>query len=265
MSELKRVSLEIIDGLATITLSRPDVGNSLDAPTCDEFARVAESIVSAKASVRTILITAAGKSFCVGGDVSAMAREAEAALPPLLTEMVTPLHKALVALHRQNAPIVACVRGAVAGAGLSLVALADIVVASSTAKFTMAYTGIGLSSDGGASWSLPRIIGLRRSIELALTNRRLGAAEALAWGLVTRVVEDDVLDAEALATARLLADGPTLAYGAVRRLMARSLETEFESHLDLELKAILRCGETADAIEGVKAFAARRRPLFSGS
>jgi 2-(1,2-epoxy-1,2-dihydrophenyl)acetyl-CoA isomerase len=214
--------------------------------------------------VRAILITAIGKSFCVGGDVSSMVAAKEAGLPPLLSSMVTPLHKALLTLRRQDAPVIACVRGAAAGAGLSIVAQADIVIASANAKFCMAYTGIGLSPDGGATWSLPRVIGLRRTVELALTNRRLIAEEALSWGLVTRIVADDALEADALATARLLADGPTVAYGAVRRLLASSFESEFATQLDRETREILRCGGTTDAREGVAAFAARRPPLYEG-
>lgn len=265
MSEGERVSLEMVDGLAIITLCRPEVGNSLDAVTCGEFCRVAERVAQSESQVRAILISAIGKSFCVGGDVSSMAAAEAIDLPTRISSMVTPLHKALLALQGQDAPIIACVRGAAAGAGLSIVAQADIVIASTTSKFTMAYSGIGLSPDGGATWSLPRIIGLRRSVELALTNRRLSAAEALSWGLITRIVEDDVLDAEALATARTIANGPTVAFGAIRHLMASSFESEFQAHLDMELRAILSCAGTTDAAEGVAAFAARRPTRFEGT
>jgi 2-(1,2-epoxy-1,2-dihydrophenyl)acetyl-CoA isomerase len=264
MNESKGLTLQIAEGLATITLTRPDVGNALDVAACEEFARAAEAIVRAGRLVRAILLVASGKSFCFGGDVAGMARANSEGLAPRLLSMVAPLHRGLESLQQLDAPMVASVRGAAAGVGLSLVAQADIVVASTTAKFTMAYTGIGLSPDGGSTWWLPRIVGLRRSLELALTNRTLGAQEALTWGLVTRVVNDDVLDSEALATARLLAAGPTVAYGAIRRLIAGSLQTDHRTQLKLEEQAILHCGATTDAVEAVAAFANRRRAEFRG-
>lgn len=264
MSEFKRLQLNISDGLATITLSRPEAGNALDIVACEEFEQAANSIAAAGAAVRAILLAATGKSFCVGGDVSSMVGVAVDKISPVIVSMAAPLGRGIATLGRLDAPLVAAVRGAAAGAGLSLVADADIVVASSTAKFTMAYTGIGLSPDGGGTWGLPRVIGIRRATELALTNRLLSAEEALQWGLVSKVVADEALDNEALTLARQLANGPTLAYGIIRRLLDRSLASDREAQLDAELKAIAISAASADAAEGISAFTSRRPPRFCG-
>jgi 2-(1,2-epoxy-1,2-dihydrophenyl)acetyl-CoA isomerase len=148
---------------------------------------------------------------------------------------------------------------------MGFVAAADLVVAAASAKFVLAYTGIGLTPDGGTSYFLPRLVGVKRALELAITNRALSAAEALEWGIVTQVVPDDELVDAAEALAARIAAGPTLAFGAVKRLVHGSLEHTLDQHLALESEEMARAGRRTDAQEGVAAFVEKRTPDFRGA
>ena len=259
MTEL--VGLEIADGLATITLSRPEAGNAMDWALLERLGQQVDQLESDRA-VRAILLAAQGKNFCVGGDISAFAGQADRSA--FIGDLAGLLHHSLLKLTEHPAPVVVAVQGAAAGAGLSLAAAGDLVLAGRSASFTMAYTGIGLSSDGGATWSLPRLIGLRLTQELAYTNRRLSADEALACGLVTRVVDDDVLLTEARSLALQLAQGPTAAFGSMKRLLGASSQAALPAQLQAEASAISQTMATADAAEGIAAFLDRRKPAFRG-
>ena len=164
-----------------------------------------------------------------------------------------------------DAPLIAAVNGSAGGAGMSLCLFADLVLAAESAKFTLAYTRAGLSPDGGSTYFLPRIVGLRRALELALTNRVLGAQEALDWGIVTKVVPDSELQAEAQALASQLASGATRAFGAARRLLHHSFAESLETQMELEAQAIANQARTRDAREGIAAFIAKRKASFTGS
>ncbi len=203
-----------------------------------------------------------GRNFCVGGDIRSFAREAGAAA--IMRELAATLHRAVARLADQPAPVVVAAQGACAGAGLSLVAGADIAIAAQGASFSMAYASLGLTADGGASWFLPRLIGLRRTQALALSARRLCATEAEQWGLVTRVVDDEALMGEARAEAARLAEGPTGAYGAIRRLLGRQWGATLDEQLDAELEAIVEARGRPDGQAGVGAFLMRERPRFTG-
>jgi 2-(1,2-epoxy-1,2-dihydrophenyl)acetyl-CoA isomerase len=252
------IKLETIGGLARLTLNNPGMGNVLDAPMIEALDAATAQL--AASPPRAVLITAEGKSFCVGGDIRAFGTATDRGA--LLREMAGRLHDSVRRLAMLPAPVVVAVQGAAAGAGLSLAAGADMLLAARGAHFTMAYTAIGISSDGGASYYLPRLIGLRRTQELAYTNRRLLADEALSWGLVSAVVEDDALAAEAEALASRLAAGPTLAYAGMKRLL--TAEAGLDAQLDAELDSIATTAASADAAEGVAAFLARRKPDFMG-
>jgi 2-(1,2-epoxy-1,2-dihydrophenyl)acetyl-CoA isomerase len=253
------IKLETAGGLARLTLNNPDAGNVLDAPMIEALDAVTAQL--AAEPPRAVLITAEGKNFCVGGDIRAFHTAPDRG--ELLHRMAGRLHDSVRRLAALKAPVVAAVQGAAAGAGLSLAAGADMLIAARGATFTMAYTGIGISSDGGASYYLPRLIGLRRTQELAYTNRRIPAEEAFAWGLVSAVAEDDALAAEAEALAQRLAAGPTLAYAAMKRLLAA--EAGLDAQLDAELDNVSTTAASRDASEGVAAFLARRQPDFTGS
>lgn len=255
------IKLEIIEGLAKLTLTRPEVGNALNLEGCIALRKNAEAI-AADGRVRAVLLLAEGNNFCVGGDIGDMVSAPERG--PMLREMAGALHEGLKLLAQLDAPLIVGVQGAAAGAGLGLVAFGDIVVAGRTSMFAMAYSAIGLSPDGANSWSLPRLIGLRLTQQMALLNRRLNAEEALLAGLVTEVVDDLDVAERASELAAQIAAGPTLAYGRIRRLLAESSSTSLEQQLDDEAAAIASAAETEDAAEGIAAFLARRKPVYRG-
>lgn len=256
------ILLEIDGALARITLNRPDAANALTLPMCQELLRVAIRC-DEDPTVRAILMTGAGKLFCAGGDLASFAEMGDR-IGAGLKEMTHYLHAAISRLTRGDAPVVTAVNGAAAGAGMSLAVAGDLVFASEKAKFSMAYTAAGLSPDGSSTFFLPRIIGLRRSAELMLTNRRLSAAEALDWGLVNQVVPAEEAVGQAESIARQLAEGPTGAFGVVKKLLATSFTESLESQMELEAQGIAGCSGTADGQEGIAAFLEKRAPRFSG-
>jgi 2-(1,2-epoxy-1,2-dihydrophenyl)acetyl-CoA isomerase len=210
-----------------------------------------------------VLLSGSGARFCGGGDVKAFAAAGDG-LTELVRTLLPSLHAAIGMLVRGDAPVVAAVHGSAAGAGLGLVCASDLVIAAESTKFVMAYTAVGLTPDGSSSWFLPRIVGLKRALELTLTNRVLTAQEALELGIVTRVVPDaDVHDAAEQLAAQL-ATGPTLAFGTAKRLLHTSLEDTLETHLAREADGIVRATTTHDGREGVAAFAEKRPPEFLG-
>jgi 2-(1,2-epoxy-1,2-dihydrophenyl)acetyl-CoA isomerase len=256
------VLLSIEDGVASVVVNRPAVGNAFDVPMARGLLDIAIAC-EADPAVRCVTVTGAGKLFCAGGDVSLMGG-AGPKLPQLLAELIAPLNAALSRLARMPKPLVTLVNGPAAGAGMSLAILGDIVLSARSAHFTPAYSAIGLTADGGLSWTLPRLVGLRRAQEIILTNRRVKADEAEAIGLVTRTVDDDALAAEGAALAKKLADAPTAALGAARGLLRESFETAFETQLDRELRSMAVAG-AGEAQEGLAAFLAKRPPNFKGA
>ncbi|MFF4833379.1 enoyl-CoA hydratase/isomerase family protein [Streptomyces sp. NPDC001315] len=256
------VGLEIQDGgLARVTLRRGAAGNAIDLETARgllDAARVCE-----REAVRAVLLTGEGKSFCVGGDLREFSRLSGEALEKHLIAVTDALHDALRMFAALDAPMVAAVQGAVAGAGIGLAAAADVTLAADNASFTAAYTGIGYSPDAGVSWSLPRLIGPKRALDLLLTNRRIPATEAASIGLVSRVVATDQLAAEAAQTAEALRRGPTAAFGATRRLVASGLTSDRGPHLDREARALAAAAASDEGHEGVAAFLGKRAPEFT--
>ena len=252
----------IANGVATITLSRPEAHNAMSWDLVDAFSTVAERLALDPAT-RAFLICAEGKNFCVGGDIRSFVDEADRA--DFIGRLARRLHEGLRFLFDHPAPVVIAAQGAAAGAGLSLVAGGDIVLAGRSATFSMAYAGIGLTADGGATWLLPRAIGLRRTQEIAYLGRRLNAEEAEHYGLVTRIVDDEALTSEAEAVAAKIAAGPTAAYGGVKRLLAASGAAAFADQLDAEADAIAIAMASSDATEGIAAFLDRRPPSFTGA
>lgn len=258
MSEADPLRLEKKDGVARITLNRPQAGNTIDVAMARALMDAALS-VDEDDSVRAVVLTGEGKLFCGGGDVQTFASAGDA-VPARIKEITGPLGVAVARLARMNKPLVTLVNGPAAGAGLSLAVLGDIALAAPTAHFTMAYTAIGLTPDGGASWLLPRLVGLRRAQELVLTNRRLSAVEAAEWGLITRVADD--LAGEGARVAAQLAAGATAALGSARRLLLASHETSLETQMELEARSISDHARTPQGREGIAAFLAKRAPVF---
>lgn len=260
---MKALLYEVKDHVARITFNRPDAANALDLQMGLDLMH-ASIQASEDPAVRAVLITGAGKMFSGGGDLKSFAAQ-EDKLPGHLKEVALYLHAAISRFVRMDAPLVVAVNGSAGGAGMSLCLFADIVLAAESAKFTLAYTRAGLSPDGGSTYFLPRIIGLRRALELALTNRVLSAKEAAEWGIVTKVVADSELQAEAQALASQLASGATRALGAAKRLLHHSFAESLETQMELEAQAIAGQARTRDAREGIAAFIAKRKPTFTGS
>ncbi len=250
-------------GVVRVTLNRPDAANALDLPMARELMRASIDL-DEDPGVRAVVLTSQGRIFCAGGDLASF-RNAGDRLPALLKEMTLYLHGALSRFARMRAPVIGAVNGTAAGAGFSLVCACDLALAAESARFTMAYTRAGLTPDGSSTYFLPRLIGVRRSLELMLTNRTLSAAEALDWGLVNQVVPDSELGGAAMDLARQLADGPTQAYGMVKRLLENSVRDSLESQMEHEARAIADAARTDDAREGMAAFFAKRAPKFRGS
>lgn len=250
----------IANGVATLTLNRPEQGNTIDMTLAGDL-RAAAQTVAADTAVRCVVLTGTGRMFCAGGDIGAFAGAGDAA-GGFIRKLADTLHEAVLILASMDKPLLAAVNGPAAGAGLSLAAAADIVLASEAAHFTAAYTAIGLTPDGGMSWLLPRLVGLRTAQEMILTNRRVSAAEAVSLGLVTRVVSADELAGEVQKLAIGLAGGPTAAFGDVRRLLAASSTSALADQLDREARSIAAAADGPEGREGVAAFLARRRPSF---
>ena len=261
--EFENLTFEVRDGLARLTLNRPKAANSFNVDLTREFLEVA-TICTNDSAIRAVLLTGSGRFFCAGGDLKNFAA-AEDEIPKMVAETADTLHAAISKFARMNAPMVAAVNGPAAGAGMSLVCMTDIALAAESAIFNMAYTAAGLAPDGSSTYFLPRVVGIRRARELMLTNRTLSAAEAHAWGIVERVVPDDELMDEAEKLALTLASGPTLAFGAVKKLLIASANAQLEDQLDAETNAIVSMTRTSDGREGVAAFREKRKPNFTGA
>ena len=246
--------------IARIVLNRPDAMNAMNMALMKEFRAAAERC--AAESVRAVVVTGKGRAFSVGGDLAAFADAEDPGA--LLKAMTVELHAGQLVLATLDAPVIAAVNGTAAGAGFSLACMCDLVIASEKAKFTLAYTGAGLAPDGGSTFFLPRLVGLRRAQELMITNRVLTAAEALDWQLVNRVVAAEDVQGEAMKLATQLAAGPSRAFGAVKRTLLAAAGRDLEAQLDLEGDSIAEMSATPDGQEGIRAFLEKRKPDFRG-
>jgi 2-(1,2-epoxy-1,2-dihydrophenyl)acetyl-CoA isomerase len=258
----QNLKLETAGGVATLTLNRPDAFNALNLALARElFTAVLE--VDEDPAVRCVVVTGAGKAFCGGGDVKDFVDN----LPRigiLIKELTTYVHGAVSRLVRTPKPVLTAVNGVAAGGGFSLAIAGDLVLAAESARLTMKYKGIAATPDGSSTYWLPRLVGLRRALELFYTDRVLSAKEAQEWGLVTRVVPDAELAEATRKLAEDLAKGPTLAFGRGKLLFHGSTTETVETQMELESQAIAASGHTEDFAEGVRAFAAKRPPTFRG-
>jgi 2-(1,2-epoxy-1,2-dihydrophenyl)acetyl-CoA isomerase len=256
------VLYEVKEAVATITLNRPQAYNALNLALGRDLFHAALTADEDRA-VRCIVVTGAGRAFCAGGDVKDFADNPDR-IGILIKELTTYLHGAVSRLARTQKPVVMGVQGVAAGGGMSLALGGDLVVAAESARFTMAYSKIAASPDGSSSYFLPRLIGLRRALELHYTNRVLTAREALEWGLVTRVHPDAEFPGALAALAKELAQGPTLAYGKAKLLFHQSTHESLETQMELEAQAIAASGHTEDFRNGVAAFARKQAVTFHG-
>ncbi|MFH1240802.1 MAG: enoyl-CoA hydratase-related protein [Pseudomonadota bacterium] len=260
--QFKTLLFDVKDSVAHITLNRPEAANTINIELARELMYAAMQC-DEDPLIRAVLITGAGPMFCGGGDLKSFGDQGEN-LPRHLKDITTYLHVAMSYLVRMDPPAVAAVHGSAAGAGLSIACACDIVLAAESARFTMAYTRAGLTPDGGSTYTLPRLVGLKRALELALTNRLLSAEEALNWGIVIRVVPEKDLITEAKALAGQLAAGPTKTFGATKRLFQSGLTESFETQMKNESRSIAEMTRTEDGREGISAFLGKRAPNFKG-
>lgn len=261
-SEPEFASLRVAcaDGVAHLTLDRPERRNAIDLTTSRALFEAAH--LPEVASARCVLITGTGPHFCVGGDLGSFGAESD--LPDHLLAVAGYGHAAVARLAANDAPLVVAVNGHVAGAGLGIALLADVLLAEEGTTFRTAYAELGLTPDGAVTQQLPLLIGPRRAQRMILLGHVLEAAEAVEWGLCTEVVPAGRLAERAAEVAARLAAGPTRAYGETTRLLRQATRRGLAEHLEDEATTLRTVAATADAAEGIAAFTERRAPRFEG-
>jgi 2-(1,2-epoxy-1,2-dihydrophenyl)acetyl-CoA isomerase len=259
---LETIALSMADGIARITLDRPDDANCLSLQMTRDLVEAVAACEFAP-DLRVVLLDARGTMFCGGGDLKQTPEDPRLVLRHV-EQVTSNLHMAVSRLTRLPLPVVAAVQGVAAGGGMSLALAADIVIAGRSARFTSAYSRIGLCPEGSMSYFLPRLVGLRRAVQIAFDSPIVGADDALAMGLITRVVADDALAAEAEAQAQRYARGPTRSYAMAKRLLHAGLSESLETQLESETRAIAALLQTDDWREGLAAFKQKRKPSFGG-
>ncbi len=262
-----KIKVEVTDGVAVITLNDPGTMNAAGLDLAGELSHAFSNIAAGNVTARAIVLTGEGRGFCSGANLAgggASGRELDVDGKPDAGRALETVYNPLVSQMRDcPLPIVTAVNGAAAGVGCSLALLGDLIVAGESAYFLQAFRRIGLVPDGGSTYLLPRAIGRARAMEMALLGDKIGAAKALDWGLVNRVVPDADLRSAAIELAKELANGPA-SLGSIRRLIWDSLDTDWNGQLTAERKAQKIAGKTEDFIEGVSAFLQKRVAAFKG-
>jgi 2-(1,2-epoxy-1,2-dihydrophenyl)acetyl-CoA isomerase len=252
--------------VATLTLNRPASLNTLDASMGDALVELTSQLAG-DASVRCVVINGAGKHFMAGGDIKMFGQQLGRAATErhvYFAGVVQRIHAAIENLQRMPHPVVASVRGAVAGFGLSLMCACDLVVAADTSYFTSAYRHIGLTPDGGSSYFLPRLVGVKKAMEIILLGERFDAVEAVRIGLINRVVADTDLEKATHVTTSAITSGPRVAMQNGKRLVNESLWHSLSQQLAAEARSFAACSASDDFAEGVQAFLGKRQPQFGG-
>lgn len=253
----KNLTLDKEGGALRITLNRPDVLNALTLELLGELAQALRD-EAASEDVRAVLITGAGRGFCAGADLASTTVDGD--IGQILDRSYHPVVHAIAELDK---PVVAGVNGVAAGAGMSLALACDMRLLAEGASFTVGFPGIGLVMDAGCSYFLPRLVGLGRAVELSFSNRRVGSEEALAMGLGERVLDGDFAE-KAFAEVQHLAQGPTVAFGLLKRELRASLDNDLPAQLALEARSQAHAASTTDVLEGIDAFKEKRAPRFRG-
>src|SRR5829696_4715427 len=256
------ITHDVADGVATLTLNRPEVLNSCNRPMVAELASAVTSTASDDA-VRSVVLTGAGRAFCAGQDL------AEAVPPdgeqmPDIGDIVEGYNALIRGLRSLEKPVVAAVNGVAAGAGANIALACDFVIAADNASFIQAFAKIGLIPDNGGTFFLPRLVGMARATSLAMLGDRLPAQRALEWGMIHDVVPASELVERAASLARQLATQPTRGLGLIKRALNASWENDLAAQLALEAELQREAGGTADYLEGVRAFQQKRKPAFVG-
>lgn len=260
MNEPKSPLQYFNDGtIAHLIFNRPEALNAINTTMASAFLEACKRIEEDPV-VRVVVLSGAGRAFIAGGDI-AQFRDDPQSIP---TTLIDPMHEGLMILTSLRVPVIASLKGAVAGAGMSIALACDLIIAAEGTKFNFAYSSLAASCDLGASWSLPRLVGLRRALEIALLPEAIDTATALQLGLINQVVSADSLVEATNALAKKLASGPTVAYGTLKRLMRESLGNSLEGQLNAERAGFSKCAATVDFKEAVAAFLEKRAPTFKG-
>jgi 2-(1,2-epoxy-1,2-dihydrophenyl)acetyl-CoA isomerase len=261
------LKVEVRDGIGILSLNRPEHLNAVTPHMAEAMADTALAF-ERDSSVRAVLVRGEGRSFCAGADVrgfhEALTQDRDAHARSMERRVVTG-HLTFLRLRRMPKPVVVAVHGDTAGMGVSLMCCGDLVIAAQGAQFTLAYRHVGLSLDGGVSFFLPRIVGERRALEIALLGERFGVDQGVAWGLINRVVPDADLRSGGESLAARLASGPTRALGEIKRLLRASLQSSWDEQSAREAESIAMMVASDDHLEGVNAFIEKRRPAFKGA
>ncbi|QIX27683.1 enoyl-CoA hydratase [Nocardioides sp. JQ2195] len=258
------VLLDVTDGVATITLNRPDAMNSLNIATKEALLETVRTVAEDD-DVRCVVLTGTGRAFCVGQDLKEHIQLLETGdSDALFTTVDKHYNPTVTLLATMNKPVIAAVQGIAAGAGASLAFACDFRILSDTAGFNLAFTGVALSCDTGASWTLPRLVGQAKALELLYFPSTLSADESKELGLATKVVPGDDFAGEVGALAARLAAGPTQSFGSIRRSVANSAGASFEDAVAFESAMMQHTGATSDHAAAVAAFVAKQKPVFHG-
>jgi 2-(1,2-epoxy-1,2-dihydrophenyl)acetyl-CoA isomerase len=264
VTEYSTIELTIDDGIARLTLARPEANNAMTPLFFSEFGDAANVIATRGADVRAVLLRSSGRFFSVGGDVRSFTEDLDAA-PAKVFNGTFPMHAGLARLRRIDAPVVAAVQGTAMGGAVSVLSTCDVIISARSASFGAAYSRLGFSPDLGATQGLASRMGVSRARRFLLLAETLDADQALAAGLVDEVVDDGAVESRSESLVQGLAQGPTRAYGEIRRLVTRALALPFEATLEDEAQGLARMAATADAREGLTAFTEKREPRFEGN
>lgn len=260
------ITLELNQSLAVVTLNRPERMNAFNVEMAQELEAVFTAI-AANPQVRAVLLKAEGRYFTAGGNLPDFAEYVghDATLDNApFNQLIGRIHNAITIMTTLPAPIIACVQGGAAGIGISILAACDIVLAEENSVYSTGYLALGATPDGGSTWFLPRLMGERKARELLMLCDRFNGQEAQQLGLVNRLHSKDVLADEALALATRLANGPTLAYGGLKKLLAQAQNSMLSEHLDAERKSFMTLSQSDDFKEGIRAFSNKEKPQFNG-
>ena len=264
-TELESVNVRVADGAATIELNRPQALNAWNAQLGADLLSALRT-AAADDGVRAVLIIGAGRAFSSGADLKDMSGGASTAegRPDVYTTLTERYHPIMQAIRELPKPVIAAVNGPAVGIGCSLALCCDLIVAAESAYFLLAFVNIGLVPDGGSSLFVPSRVGMARASEMSMLGERVGAAQALEWGLINRVFADEELRAQAAALAARLAAGPTRSYAGTKRQLNSWLYARMPEQLELEARIQQEMAGSADMIEGVSAFVEKRPARFSG-
>jgi 2-(1,2-epoxy-1,2-dihydrophenyl)acetyl-CoA isomerase len=262
MTDYKTLRIDIQDNVGIITLLRPETLNAFNAAMAVDLLRAFE-VVGTDNNVRAVLLRGDGAAFCVGGDIKEFSSKMER-MPADVPDMIEVLNAAITTLQNLPKPVLASVHGAVAGVGVSLMLACDLAIAGESTQFLLAYTKIGLTPDGGASYFLPRIIGQRRAMQMALLPEKIGSAQALDWGLINWVAKDSELEKTTHELLNRLANGPTIAFARTKQLINKTWHRNIDDQLQAEMHAFTECTISKDFRLGVEAFINKKTPVFNG-